>query len=141
MCPVDGCAHTCSNDVDKYEHLHLHLVRDFFCPHCKALFSGYNELDNHLLDSANAPCKRVADEYHYWDHKEIFSMFFLGALESYDIPSNIFKDLASERARGAVYVDPKASKGRDIKFNHSVKRDKHASMFVLPFQKFTRRKN
>lgn len=64
-----------------------HIVSAMFCPQCKKLFSGPLSLDKHF-DKSSVPmgeeatrkiCRKVARKYHYEDHKQIFSLMFLGA--------------------------------------------------------------
>ncbi|KLO06831.1 hypothetical protein SCHPADRAFT_895117 [Schizopora paradoxa] len=138
ICPVEGCPHSSSDPRALYEHILVHVVRGFFCPKCKTLFSGFDDLDAHLdgIEDPNRkphPCLDLAREYHYLDHKHIFSMMFLGALESYGISSDLFRRLAM-RERGLVYVNLRYSRAHDLLYNETMRMGMCDSKFVMPRQ-------
>ncbi len=65
---------------------------------------------------ATQKCRKLARKYHYHDHKYIFCLFFLGALETYGIPGELF-DFLAWRRNGVVYVDENASRSHNNRFD------------------------
>ena len=94
-CPIPGCRHLAPQEKDVIKHVATHTVQECICFGCMKTFGRFDSLDRHV--KKRAICKETAKRYQYAYHRHIFSLFYLGLYELFDISNDIFVRLAGRQ--------------------------------------------
>lgn len=96
---------------DVKKHISVHTLDECFCPHCGETFGRLCSLTRHI--DVTPKCRTVLGKYQYEYHNAIFSLFYLGLFDTFDVCETIF----IEKAKRKRLPLPDASKFQFAKFH------------------------